>query len=122
RADEVVDGLIDPNAKAEPIKEVVEEEEEVEEEIEAAEEDEEEGAAVQTADQLKLKVDALKRFAVIRSLYNKMARSLARNGPRSRAYLQSRDQITEELMKIRFGAKQIEALCESVRRLVEEVR
>ena len=25
-------------------------------------------------------------------------------------------------MKIRFGAKQIEALCESVRRLVEEVR
>jgi RNA polymerase primary sigma factor len=113
---------IDPNAKAEPIKEVVEEEEEVEEEIEAAEEEDEEGAAVQTADQLKLKADALKRFAVIRALYNRMARALARNGPRSRAYLQSRDQITEELMKIRFGAKQIEALCDSVRKLVEEVR
>ncbi len=122
RVDEIVDGLIDPNAKEEPIKEPVEEEEEVEEEIEAAEEEDEEGSTAPTADQIKLKVDALKRFNVIRSLHNRMTRALARNGPRSRAYLQSRDQISEELMKIRFGAKQIEALCESVRRLVEEVR
>jgi RNA polymerase primary sigma factor len=122
RVDEVVDGLIDPHAKEEPIKEVVEEEEDLEEDLEAAEEEDEEGGAVQTADQLRLKADALKRFAVIRSLYNKMIRALDRNGPRSRAYLQSRDAISEELMKIRFGAKQIEALCDSVRKLVEEVR
>jgi len=122
RADEVVDGLIDPNAKQEPIKEVVEEEEEIEEDLEAADEEDEEGSNAPTADQLKLKADVLKRFAVIRSLYNRMTRALARNGSRSRAYLQSRDAILEELMKIRFGAKQIEALCESVRKLVEEVR
>jgi RNA polymerase primary sigma factor len=122
RVDEVVDGLIDPNAKEEPIKEPVEEEEDIEEELEAAEEEDEEGSTAPTADQLKLKADALKRFNAIRSLYNRMTRALARNGPRSRAYLQARDQISEELMKIRFGAKQIEALCESVRRLVEEVR
>ena len=122
RVDEVIDGLIDPHAKGEPIKEVVEEEEDIEEELEAAEEEDEEGAAVQTADQLKLKADALKRLAVIRSLYARMIRALGRNGSRSRAYLQSRDAITVELMKIRFGAKQIEALCDSVRRLVEEVR
>jgi RNA polymerase primary sigma factor len=122
RVDEVIDGLIDPHAKGEPIKEVVEEEEEIEEELEAAEEEDEEGAAVQTADQLKLKADSLKRFAAIRSLYVRMIRALGRNGSRSRAYLQSRDAITNELMKIRFGAKQIEALCDSVRRLVEEVR
>ncbi len=115
RVDEVVDGLIDPNAKNEPIKEVVEEEEEIEEELEAAEEEDEEASNAQTADQLKLKADALKRFTVIRSLYNRMTRALARNGSRSRAYLQSRDAILEELMKIRFGAKQIEALCDSVR-------
>jgi len=122
RVDEVVDGLIDPNAKEEPIKEPVEEEEEIEEEIEAAEEEDEEGSNAPSADQLKLKADALKRFAVIRSLYNKMIRALARNGSRSRAYLQSRDAISNELMKIRFSAKQIEALCDGVRRLVEEVR
>ncbi|MBI3042857.1 MAG: RNA polymerase sigma factor RpoD [Betaproteobacteria bacterium] len=122
RVDEVVDGLVDPNAKEEPLKEVVEDGEDLEEELEAAEEEDEDGGSVQSADQLKLKADALKRFAVIRSLYNRMTRALARNGPRSRAYLQSRDQISEELMKIRFGAKQIEALCDAVRKLVEEVR
>jgi RNA polymerase primary sigma factor len=123
RADEVVDGLIDPNAKEEPIKEVSEDDdEEMEEALEASEEEDEEGGAVQSADQLKLKADVLKRFAVIRSLYGRMTRALSRNGPRSRAYLQARDAITNELMKIRFSAKQIEALCDSVRRLVEEVR
>jgi len=74
------------------------------------------------ADQLKLKAEAAKRFAVMRTLYNKMTRALAKNGSRSRPYLQVRDAITNELMNIRFAAKQIEALCESVRRQVDEVR
>jgi RNA polymerase primary sigma factor len=122
RVDELIDGLIDPNAKDEPIRELAEEDEEVEEELETAEVEDEEGAAAQSADQLKLKADALKRFGVIRSLYSRMTRALVRNGSRSRAYLQSRNSILEELMKIRFAAKQIEALCDSIRRLVEEVR
>jgi len=122
RVDEVVDGLIDPNAKDEPIEEVAGDEEEIEEDIEAADEDDEDAAAVQTADQLKLKADALKRFGAIRGLYNKMTRALARNGPRSRGHIQARDAITNELMSIRFSAKQIESLCDAVRRLVEEVR
>src|SRR5262245_15680928 len=123
RVDEVVDGLIDPGAEEEPaIAEMPEDDEDIEEELEAAEEEDEDGNNAPTADQLKLKADALKRFAVIRSLYNKMARALAKNGPRSRAYLQARDAITNELMNIRFAAKQIEALCDGVRRLVDEVR
>ena len=122
RVDELIDGLIDPNAKAEPIQELAEDDEDVEEELETAEVEDEDGAAQQSADQLRLKADALKRFGVIRSLYVRMTRALARNGPRSRAYLQSRNAILEELMKIRFSAKQIEALCDSIRRLVEEVR
>jgi RNA polymerase primary sigma factor len=123
RVDEVVDGLIDPGAEEEPaIAEMPEDDEDIEEELEAAEEEDEEGSNAPTADQLKLKADALKRFAVIRSLYNKMTRALAKNGPRSRAYLQARDAITNELMNIRFAAKQIEALCDGVRRLVDEVR
>jgi RNA polymerase primary sigma factor len=122
RVDEVVDGLVDPSAEEEPIAEISEDEEEMEEELEAAEEEDEEGSNAPTADQLKLKADALKRFAAIRSLYNRMTRALAKNGPRSRAYLQSRDSISNELMSIRFSAKQIEALCDGVRRLVDEVR
>jgi RNA polymerase primary sigma factor len=122
RVDELIDGLIDPNAKDEPIQELAEDDEDVEEELETAEVEDEEGGAAQSADQLKLKADALKRFAVIRSLFGRMTRALVRNGPRSRAYLQSRNAILEELMKIRFSAKQIEALCDSIRRLVEEVR
>ena len=122
RVDEVVDGLIDPNAKDAPIEEVSEDDEEMEEELEASEDDDEEGGTVQTADQLKLKADALKRFATIRGLYNRMTRALARNGARSRAHIQARDAISNELMSIRFSAKQIESLCDAVRKLVEEVR
>ena len=122
RVDEVVDGLIDPDAEAGPVEELSEDEEAIEEEPEAAEEEDEDGAAVQSADMLRLKAEALKRFAVIRSLYNRMTRALARHGPRSRGHLQARDAISNELMRIRFAAKQIEALCDSVRRLVEEVR
>jgi len=122
RVDEVVDGLVDPTAD-ELARELAEEEEEGDEEdIEEEEMSEEEQAAVQTADLLRLKADALKRFAVIRNLYNKMLRALAKNGPRSKAYLQARDQISNELMNIRFGAKQVEALCDGLRKLVDRVR
>ena len=122
RVDEVVDGLVDPSAD-ELTRELAEEEEEAEEE-EAEEEEmsEEEQAAVQTADLLRLKGDALKRFAVIRNLYSKMLRALSKSGPRSKAYLQARDQISNELMNIRFGAKQVEALCDGLRNLVNRVR
>ncbi|HXV10457.1 MAG TPA: RNA polymerase sigma factor RpoD, partial [Burkholderiales bacterium] len=122
RVDEVVDGLIDPDAKDEPIEEVSEDDEEIEEELEASEEEEDEDGTVQSADMLKLKADALRRFNTIRALYNKMIRALARNGPRSRGHIQARDAISNELMSIRFSAKQIESLCDAVRRLVEEVR
>jgi RNA polymerase primary sigma factor len=123
RVDEVVDGLVDPTADELAAEAADEEEEETgEEETEEEEMTEEEQAAVQTADLLRLKGDALKRFAVIRSLYNKMLRALSRNGPRSKAYLQARDQISSELLNIRFGAKQVEALCDGMRRLVDRVR
>ena len=129
RADEVVDGLIDPNAPEEEAIRAInsganEDDEDGEEDItaEEEEEDEEAQAAVQTADLLRLKTESLKRFAVIRTHYNRMMKALAKNGPRSPAYVESRDDISGELMNIRFSAKQIEALCDSVRKLVDEIR
>ena len=133
RADEVVDGLIDPNAPEEAAMRAIsngsaasaEDDEEADEEIATEEEeeiDEEAAAAVQTADLLRLKTEALRRFGIIRNHYNRMMKVLAKNGPRSPAYLESREDISNELMNIRFSAKQIEALCDTVRKLVEEVR
>ncbi len=123
RVDDVVDGLVDPTADELAAEDDDEEEEEADDEaIEEEEMSEEEQAAVQTADLLRLKEESLKRFAVIRNLYTKMLRALAKDGPRSKAYLQSRDQISNELTNIRFGAKQVEALCDSLRKLVERVR
>ncbi|HYC45000.1 MAG TPA: RNA polymerase sigma factor RpoD [Burkholderiales bacterium] len=124
RVDEVVDGLIDPNAEGEDVPEADVEAaaDDEEEELESEEEEDEDGAAVQSADMLKLKEEALKRFAVIRNYYGKMMRALQKEGPRSKSYLQARDHISDELMNIRFGAKQIEALSDGVRKLVDEVR
>src|SRR5690606_16527073 len=116
---EVVDGLIDPNAEEEEAMQEVSEDEDVGE-IDESEEEEE--GAVANANLMRLKEEALKRFDVIRKLYDKMLKALAKGGPRSRAYLEARDQISNELMNIRFTAKQVEALCDSVRKLVDEVR
>ena len=120
RADEVVDGLIDPNASdKDPIEEVAEEDEDADD---IDESDDDEDGAIASANLLRLKEESLKRFAVIRSLHNKLLKVLVKGGPRSRAYLETRDQISNELMNIRFTAKQVEALCDGVRKLVEEVR
>jgi RNA polymerase primary sigma factor len=120
RADEVVDGLIDPNASdKDPIEEVTEDDEDADD-IDEAEDDED--GAIASANLLRLKEESLKRFAAIRSLHTKLLRVLVKGGPRARAYLETRDQISNELMNIRFTAKQVEALCDGVRKLVEEVR
>jgi len=55
-------------------------------------------------------------------LYNKMMKALAKNGSRSRPHLKAQEEISGELMLIRFSAKQVEALCDGLRRLVEHVR
>jgi RNA polymerase primary sigma factor len=121
RVDELVDGVIDSNAKEELTAKAPQAEEDVEESLDDAEQEEQDSAA-QSAGMLRLQEEALKRFAAIRNHYDPMMRALSRNGPRSRSYLQARDAISKELVKIRFPAKQIRALCDSVRNQVEEVR
>jgi RNA polymerase primary sigma factor len=120
RVDEIVDGLLDPNAD-EVIGEEVPEET-MEEELEAEEGDEEGAAGVPSATLLALRSAALDRFGTIEQLYARMMKALQRNGSRSKPYLKTQEEISRELMMIRFSAKQIEALCDSVRKQVEEVR
>ena len=118
RIDELVDGLIDPNAKDEPIQELADDVEPEEEE----ETDGEDESAALSATLLQLKEDALARFAKIHRLYEKMKRALAEHGHRSKEYVRVRDQIGNELMNIRFTARIIEKLCDSLRGMVDEVR
>ena len=118
RIDELVDGLIDPNAKDEPIQELPDDLEPEEEEEAEGEDD----SAALSASLLQLKEDALARYAKIHRLYEKMKRALAEHGHRSKEYIKVRDQIGNELMNIRFTARIIEKLCDSLRGMVDEVR
>ena len=125
RVEEVVDGLADLEMKEAIVEDVAEDEGEEAEEVDAEEDEDDDGAAgaaQAAADLARLKEASLKHFADIRSNYQKMMRALAKHGSRGRPYIQAREAISEELMKIRFSAKQIENLCDGVRKLVEEVR
>ncbi len=120
RIDELVDGLIDPNApeEAAPAEDVDLDEEEDED----ADDEDGDGAGKISASLLQLKTDALQRFEVIRGLYAKMIAALGKKGSDDKTYLKIHGQISAELMNIRFTAKSIEKLCDSVRHMVENVR
>ena len=128
RIDELIDGLIDPEA-AETEAAIAEggEEETATAEVEGSTDDDDEDgedkeAAANAASLLQLKNDALARFAVIRELYEHKMAALAEKGSQDKSYLQLQQQISDELLKIRFTAKAIERLCDSVRHMVEQAR
>ncbi len=122
RIDELIDGFVDVTEEA-----VVAEEsdEEVEEEVEDAvdeEEDEEAAAAAAAANLAQLRADALARFAVVADLFTKLGKAYDKHGYRSKQYDKLQTGISDELMQFRFSAKQVDALCDTMRGLVEEVR
>ncbi len=120
RIDELVDGLIDPNAvDEEPAAELAEEAD-----LEEEEEDDEggEGGGAVSASLLQLKADALERFKTIKGLHAKMHKALVSKGSQDKTYLKLQQEISNELMNIRFTSRAIEKLCDSVRDMVESVR
>ncbi len=121
RIDEVIDGFIDVQEEV-VVSEAAEEEEAEEEEEEEEEESEEDGEAAAAANLAQLKVDALERFALIGDLFTKLGKAYEKHGYRSKQYDKLQEQISEELMQFRFSAKQVDALCDTMRGLVEEVR
>ncbi|HEY6281614.1 MAG TPA: RNA polymerase sigma factor RpoD [Burkholderiales bacterium] len=121
RVDEVIDGLINAETD-EVIGADISAEDAADEDEEDSEEDAEAEAARANASLELLKNKALERFAVIHHAYNKMQQVLAKKGPRHKLYKELQEKISNELMAIRFSAKQVEALCDSLRWLVDEVR
>ncbi|MFV8825448.1 RNA polymerase sigma factor RpoD [Thauera sp. WH-2] len=134
KIDELIDGLIDPNASSEEGTEdeaaaaSAEDEEEASEDEDSGDDgdDEEDDAdsaeRANAASLLQLKNDALARFDVIRALYAKKMAVLDKKDSQDKAYLELKQQISDELLNIRFTAKAIEKLCDSVRHMVEQVR
>ncbi|MEW6294185.1 MAG: RNA polymerase sigma factor RpoD [Pseudomonadota bacterium] len=124
RIDELVDGLIDPGAPDEDLEAAARSEEAAEEELEEDldMDDEDAAEARVSASLLQLKQDALERFAVIHQLYGKLMPALVKKGSQDKGYLRIQKQISNELMNIRFTARAIERLCDSVRGMVEAVR
>jgi RNA polymerase primary sigma factor len=122
--DDLVDGLIDTDMGLDDAMAAEEAapEEEAEEEEEEEDDDGAKAAAISAEALAKLKVEVLSRFAVIREAHQKMTVILQKNGSQDKEYKKLQDGILEELTAFRFSAKQVEALCETVRKMVEEVR
>jgi len=134
KIDEIVDGLVDPNAPDDapvappmPIKAADDDEEdEDEDEDEDGEEETSNaggGAAGFSPEQLEqLKQDSLAKFDTISTQFDKMRRSYEREGYNSKPYVKAQEAISNELMGIRFTAKVVEKLCDTLRAQVDEVR
>ncbi len=128
RIDELVDGLIDPNAP-EPVAPppivaaAVDADVDLESEPAAEEDDDGEAASLANAAAMaELKQKALEAFSRIFHLHEKMRKILAAKGYKTKPHLDTQRKISEELMKIRFTARQVEKLCDLLRSQVDRVR
>ncbi len=129
KIDEIVDGLVDMNASEPVIAPTAtasdDEEEEGEEEAEGEEEEETtaSGAAGFTAEQIEqLKRESLDKFTTISTQFDKMRKAFEREGYNSKPYVKAQELISSELLGIRFTAKVVEKLCDTLRGQVDEVR
>ena len=129
KIDEIVDGLVDPNASEEVAPSSVaassDDDEEDAEEVEEEEEEEETsgGAAGFSAEQLEaLKRESLRKFDEIASQFEKMRKAYEKEGYNSKSYVKAQETISNELLSIRFTAKFVEKLCDTLRGQVDEVR
>ncbi|NVD70941.1 RNA polymerase sigma factor RpoD [Duganella sp. BJB1802] len=127
KVDEVVDGFVDLNeanntpAVAAAPAAASDDDEEEEEEVEEEDGDANGGAAGFSTEQLaQLKKAALEKFDVISTQYDKMRK--ASGGYGSKAYVSAQEAISAELLGIRFTAKVVEKLCDTLRGQMEEVR
>ncbi|SPA37916.1 RNA POLYMERASE SIGMA D (SIGMA-70) FACTOR TRANSCRIPTION REGULATOR PROTEIN [Cupriavidus taiwanensis] len=131
KIDEFVDGLIDPNADetpeapSAPAAAADDEDLDSDEDEEGDEDDDDEGGAGAgaSARQLEeLKQNALEKFRVIAEQFDKMRRAFEKEGYKSKPYVKAQEAIQAELMGIRFTARNVERLCDTLRGQVDEVR
>jgi RNA polymerase primary sigma factor len=115
KIDDLVDGLVDFNEELTAMDDGGGDSED---------EDEEEGdaGAIASENLERLKVAAMEHFAVIRRHYTRMLAVLQKEGHKAPRYLELQRKISSELMQIRFSARQVERLCDTVRTEVDNIR
>jgi len=110
--EEIVDGLVDPEDGAEYAGAGI-----------ADESDEDGPAGGMSSKQIEaLRVQALAKFEIVSKEFEKMRNAYQLGGYKSDAYLNAQAVIQTEMMGIRFTAKMVERLADTLRRQVEEVR
>lgn len=129
KIDEIVDGLVDMLVSDPVIPAAAVATDEDEEEADGEEEGEEEevanasGAAGFTAEQIEqLKRESLEKFRTISTQFDKMRKAFEKEGYNSKPYVKAQETISSELLSIRFTAKVVEKLCDTLRGQVDEVR
>ena len=133
KIDDVVDGFVDLNEVANQMAATAAanaaSDDEDDEEDEVGEEEEEEGgstagaAAGYSAEQLAaLRKGALEKFALIEKQFDRMGHAFKNEGYGSQAYDEAQEIISNELLGIRFTAKVVEKLCDTLRGQMDEVR
>ncbi|MVW72204.1 MULTISPECIES: RNA polymerase sigma factor RpoD [unclassified Bordetella] len=112
--DEVVDGLVDPEDG----------EEYAGAGVTADEEESDDGpAGGMSSKQLEdLRVKALAKFDIVAKQFAMMRESYEKDGYKSDIYVKAQEVILNEMMGIRFTAKMVEKLADTLRAQVEEVR
>jgi RNA polymerase primary sigma factor len=118
RIDELIDGLIDPNARsrkslARPHRNL--------RPMKSDDEDEEaeDGSAADECIADPAQGRRARALREHRAFYTKMQSTLDKKGSQDKTYLKLQKQLSDELMNIRFTAKHDRALCDSVRGMVE---
>ena len=127
KIDDVVDGFVDLNESAPAPTAAAASSDEDEEEEEVEEEEEEGsaggGAAGYSAEQLaQLRKSALEKFALIEQQFDRMGHAFKTSGYGSEEYEAAQAIISNELLGIRFTAKIVEKLCDTLRGQMDEVR
>ena len=118
KIDDLVDGLMDFNEQLTGIETADDDESDEEDEDES----EADAGAIAAENLERLKVASLERFGAIRRLYGRMLAVLQKDGHKAPKYLELQKKISAELMQIRFAARQVERLCDSVRSEVDNIR
>jgi len=126
KVDEVVDGFVDLNETSAPAPAAAhsaDDEDDDEDDVEEEDGDANGGAAGFSAEQLvQLKRGALEKFGVIQGEFEKMAKAFEKDGYGSKNYVKAQEVISNELLGIRFTAKVVEKLCDTLRGQMDEVR
>ncbi len=113
KIDDLVDGLMDFQEQLSTIDDADEGD---------AEEDEADAGALAAENLERLKVAALEKFATIRRHFTRMLVVLQKEGHKAPKYADLHKKISGELMQVRFAARMVERLCDSVRTEVDNIR